>query len=118
MPRESDLARPLHNPLWWFAATVVTATLLRAHAAIAFGAPVGPSLTERVLLGFCAACWIARDAGKDVREWPADYTFLFFPLVLPIYLFLTRRWKGVAWFLALTLAYVGFSVLPGLLLNR
>lgn len=73
------------------------------------------SLHERILLGFIAASWISRDARTKAAEWPADYTFIFFPVVLPIYLFLTRRWMGIVWQLILMAVYTTTFVIPDFL---
>jgi len=43
---------------------------------------------------------------------------MFFPVVLPVYLCLTRRWLGIVWFLILIVVYSCTFLIPDLLTER
>ena len=85
------------------------------------GAPAVAATLASVLFLSSMALWVIGDARQRQRSIPYDFgSFIFFawPLVVPIYLFSTRGWRGFAplgYFLLLYLAAGVVGSIPLLL---
>jgi hypothetical protein len=106
----------------WFLS--VPATVLYCLATLSLhensGSPNGiPALAAlfcSIFLHSSIALWVLADASRRHRPLPYDFgSFLYFgwPVIVPVYLFSTRGWRGLAplaWFLLLygTAAVIGF----------
>lgn len=110
------MRRILNSPIAWFVAVLVIFAIRNGIAA-AHGQVMQTHKLDTLLLGYIAAWWMARDV-RCRRNWPSDWTMIFYPVVFPIYLVATRKWKGLAWlsFLLVVLALV--FTLPQNLLNE
>ena len=109
------MRRLLNSPVLWFIAALIV-LVARNSADVRFGRPVSPHYLDAVLLGFMAACWVARDA-KNRLSWPSDHTMLFYPVVFPVYLVVTRKWMGILWLTLLWLGWFLSFILPVLFLK-
>ena len=100
----------------WFvsppAAILYCLTALGVHEGLGApgGLPAGASALASVLIYSSIALWVITDAHRRDRHLPYDFgmfVFLALPVVVPVYLFSTRGWRGFAtigWFLLLYIA--------------
>lgn len=84
-----------HIPLVWF----VAALFLLAVRDIVFASLGAWTTNQRYLdslvLYFPIACWVSRDSLKQGITYPSDWVLIATVIFLPVYMFRTRRAKGI-----------------------
>ena len=85
------------KPVVWFITLIGILTL---RSLFMDGESTQPSnlsdYLARAAFGYTAACWASRDARKRSADgWPMDHVMFFSFILLPAYIVVTRKWKGV-----------------------
>jgi len=110
------MGRILKSPIAWFVAVLVIFAFRNGMAA-AHGEVIQTNKLDALLLGYITAWWMARDV-RNKENWPSDWTMIFYPIVFPIYLIATRKWKGLAWLVLLLFVLALVFGLPQFFLNE
>jgi hypothetical protein len=107
----------VHSPAIWFGAYLMVSFICRVGMVRSSDINVELVLRlESAALGFIAAVSVARDTAKTRGYIPADWMFLLWFILFPLYLLVEKGWRGVLWLLSI-LFLLGVSVIAPELLR-
>ena len=111
------MIRLLRNPISWFVVALLIMTA-RNWLYFAEGATVGrrARFLDALMLAFIASCWVSRDR-KGKTSWQTDLTMIFYGIAFPVYLIVTRKWKGALWLALIVVGCALTIILPAWILD-
>jgi hypothetical protein len=99
----------LRAPLAWYFLTYTAAIAIEVYSWYHYiELSEGSHLVTRWLLAFSLACWVQRDSAIRQKPFPSDWAFFLAPIYVPIYVLLSRGWRGIG--LILFVVGVSFAI--------